>query len=95
MDHNMIVDGLKFMVLGMVTVYLFLMLMIFILKIEHKFVRKFFPFKISAQAPQQVPVIADENYINTDTNHKINSDDDLALIAAITAAIQHHKKQNG
>lgn len=85
MDHNVILDGLKFMVLGMVTVYLFLMLMIFVLRIEHKIVRKFFPSKIIPQAPQ--PVLNE--------NVTPSSSDDLALIAAITAAIQHHRNQNG
>ncbi|WP_331774094.1 OadG family protein [Sulfurospirillum sp. 1612] len=85
MDQNIIIDGLKFMVLGMVTVYLFLALMILVLRIEHKLVTKFFPNKANSPTPQPAPI----------KPQIVSSDNDLALVAAITAAIQHHKNQNG
>ncbi len=85
MDHNIIIDGLKFMVLGMVTVYLFLALMILIISVEHKLVTKFFPNKTNSPTPQPAPI----------KSQIVSTDSDLALVAAITAAIQHHKNQNG
>ncbi len=43
MDINLVAEGLKFMVLGMVTVFLFLILMVIVLKIQSSLIVKFFP----------------------------------------------------
>lgn len=43
MEINLVSEGLKFMVLGMVTVFLFLILMVIVLKIQSKIVMKYFP----------------------------------------------------
>ena len=45
MGENLVIEGLKFMVLGMTTVFLFLMLMILVLNIISKIVKKYFPHK--------------------------------------------------
>ncbi len=42
MDINLVTEGLKFMVLGMVTVFLFLILMVIVLKIQSSLILKFF-----------------------------------------------------
>lgn len=43
MDINLVSEGLKFMVLGMVTVFLFLILMVIVLKLQSKIIMKYFP----------------------------------------------------
>ena len=82
-DVNLVVEGLKFMVLGMTTVYLFLLLMIFVLNIISRIVHKYFPPKklSPVHARRASPVTP-----------KSNNDD--AVVAAIVASIQQFKKQN-
>ncbi|MBL0686795.1 MAG: OadG family protein [Sulfurospirillum sp.] len=46
MELNLVVEGLKFMVLGMVTVFLFLVLLVIVLHFQAKIINKFFPQKI-------------------------------------------------
>ncbi len=82
MDGSLIGEGLKFMVLGMVTVYVFLMVMILILNIESRIVQKYFPNK-----KLKVSKVATHG-------DNISSSDDKALVAVITAAIQQFKNQN-
>jgi len=79
MELNLISEGLKFMVLGMVTVFLFLILMVVILHFQAKIINKFFPQKAASisngsTAPQNA-----------------SKKDDKALVAAITAAITTFK----
>ena len=79
MEPNLITEGLKFMVLGMVTVFLFLTVMVFILNIQSRMARKFFPEKaVSSKS-------------NTVVTSQSPSRDNKALVAAITAAIQTFK----
>jgi len=76
MELNLVEEGLKFMVLGMVTVFLFLILMVIIFHYQAKLVNKFFPQK------------AVSNTSGRTTSSSVSSTkDDGALIAAITAAI--------
>jgi len=82
MGTNLIVEGLKFMVLGMTTVFLFLMLMILVMKIVSKIVNRYFPQK--KLAPIHIKKV---NPTLSQT-----SDDD-AIVAAITASIQQFRKQ--
>jgi oxaloacetate decarboxylase gamma subunit len=79
MELNLVAEGLKFMVLGMVTVFLFLILMVIVLHFQAKLLNKFFPAKAlptrgSANSTQSSP-----------------TKDNKALIAAITAAITTFK----
>jgi oxaloacetate decarboxylase gamma subunit len=82
MGANLVIEGLKFMVLGMTTVFLFLMLMILVLNIISKIVKKYFPSKklVYMRAVKQ-------------KNLRSLQKDDNALIAVITASIQEFKKQ--
>jgi len=80
MEVNLVVEGLKFMVLGMTTVFLFLMLMIFVLGIISKITNKYFPH--TKLTPARI------NKKNNTTTQN-----DGALVAAITASIQEFKKQ--
>jgi oxaloacetate decarboxylase gamma subunit len=80
MEINLVEEGLKFMVLGMVTVFLFLILLVIVLNFQAKIINKFFPQKVvlptkrTASSPQQPA-----------------SKNNKALIAAITAAITTFK----
>ncbi len=46
MEVNLVLESLKFMFLGMSVVFLFLILLVFVLKIQAKIVQKYFPEKI-------------------------------------------------
>ena len=81
MEPNLIAEGLKFMVLGMVTVFLFLTVMVFILNIQAKLTRKFLPEK----------AVSSKN--NSAVASQSPSGDNKALVAAITAAIQTFKSK--
>ncbi|PID47550.1 MAG: hypothetical protein CR967_03940 [Proteobacteria bacterium] len=78
MEMNLVSEGLKFMALGMVTVFLFLILMVIVLKIQSSIIAKFFTKPLV-----QVP--------NSSTQ---NTQDDTALVAVISAAITQFKNQN-
>ncbi len=82
METNLIVEGLKFMVLGMTMVYLFLMLMILVMKIISTIVNKYFPQKkiapVSIKRAQS-------------TECKTGNND--AIVAVIIASIQQFRKQ--
>ena len=76
METNLIMEGLKFMVLGMGTVFAFLTIMIIVVNIMSYVVNKFFP----------EPKASDE------TSSPANKTDNKKVVAAITAAITHHRQ---
>ncbi len=82
MDANLIFEAFKFMVLGMTTVFLFLILMVFVLKVQANIVNRYFLKKSETQSKQ----ISSKKVTNTQ--------DDTSLIVAITAAIAEFKKKN-
>lgn len=82
MELNLVAEGLKFMVLGMVTVFLFLILMVVILQFQAKLINKLFPEKAKT-TPSRTSLATSSA-----------KRDDNALVAAITAAIITHKKTN-
>ena len=80
---NLVVEALKFMALGMGVVFAFLIIMIFVLKLQANLIVKFFPEKpteVSEWKPQAV---------------QSSISDDKDVTAAITAAITHYNKQKG
>jgi oxaloacetate decarboxylase gamma subunit len=80
MDNIVLIEeGVKFLVLGMTTVYIFLYLMVIVLKIESKLVQKYFP---PAKKP---PSPAKKSQIKTSNEDEV--------VAAITAAITEHRKK--
>jgi len=82
-EVNLVQEALKFMVLGMTVVISFLVIMIFVLKLQTKIIAKYFPEKpkeVSEWKPQTV---------------QSSSTDDKDVTAAITAAIMHFNKQKG
>jgi len=82
MDYNLVAEGLKFMVLGMVTVFLFLIVMVYILNLQAKLVQKYFPQKEKKVAKPAV------------SGSAVSSEDDKAIVAAIAATLHRHRNQN-
>ncbi len=83
MEYNLVAEGLKFMVLGMVTVFLFLIVMVYILNLQSKLVQKYFP-----QKKKQVAKVANSGTVSS------SKKDDNLLVAVITAAVTQHRNQN-
>ncbi len=80
MEVNLVTEGLKFLVLGMTTVFLFLILMIYILKLQAFLIQKYFS--------------EDDNKNKTSPNvvPTPETDSNAELIAVITAAITDFRK---
>jgi len=75
MDTNLIVEGFKFMALGMGTVFMFLIVLIFMMNLMSTIIHKYFP----------------EPQVNLDAPAETKQDN-KKIIAAITAAISHHRQ---
>ena len=75
METNLILEGFKFMGLGMGTVFLFLIIMIVCMNIMSAVVHKFFP----------------EPHQSSDAKAAAKQDN-KKVVAAITAAIAHHRQ---
>ena len=75
-ETNLILEGFKFMGLGMGTVFLFLIVMIFSMSLMSKILNRFFP--------EVAPVL--------DNRPSSAKQDNKKTIAAITAAIKHHRE---
>jgi len=76
METNLVIEGFKFMGLGMGTVFAFLVIMIFSMNLMSKIIHKFFP---EPQADVNAPAVSQQK-------------DNKKIIAAITAAITHHRE---
>ena len=77
MDTNLVIEGFKFMALGMGTVFAFLVVMIVCMNIMSSVIHKFFP----------------EPQASVDTSSSTNTQqDNKKVVAAITAAIAHHRE---
>ena len=75
METNLIVEGFKFMGLGMGTVFAFLIIMIICMNIMSIIIHRFFPEPIPEINPSVAP-----------------KQDNKKVVAAITAAITHHRQ---
>lgn len=75
METNLVIEGIKFMVLGMGTVFVFLTIMIISMNIMSGIIHKFFP----------------EPQANTNATTS-SKKDNKKIVAAITAAIAHHRQ---
>ena len=80
MEINLIAESVKFMFLGMGVVFAFLTIMIFVLKAQGAILTKYFPV---------------ENKVTNITPKNTSSQTETAKIAAIIAAVQHHKNLKG
>ncbi len=75
METNLVIEGFKFMGLGMGTVFLFLMILIVMMNFMSVIVNRFFP----------EPKPVDTTAVKTQNNN-------TKVVAAITAAIKHHRE---
>lgn len=81
MEENLLIEAIKFMILGMGVVFAFLTIMVYAIKLQAVLINKFFPI-VEKQAIQKAqPQVAESN-----TAKKI---------AAISAVIQHHNNLKG
>ena len=76
MDTNLVVEGLKFMGLGMGAVFMFLSVLIYLMISMSKLIHKFFP---EVQPSPSSPRTSAQN-------------DQKKVVAAITAAIKFHRE---
>lgn len=81
MEANVVLEALKFMMLGMGVVFSFLVVMVYALKVQAVLINKFFPV---AEKPTVKKVQTNVVASNTATK-----------VAAISAAIQHHNNLKG
>ena len=79
MEVNLIVESLKFLVLGMSTVFMFLVLMVVVLELQAKIILKYFP-------PKEVSV--------HNSTQELSQKDNFTVVAAIAASIQSYKKKS-
>jgi len=77
MEVNLVAEGLKFMMLGMGIVFLFLVLMIIAMNVMSKIIHRYFP------EPQGTPKQSASSVPTGDMRKKV---------AAIAAAIHHHNQ---
>ena len=82
MEINLVAESIKFMFLGMGVVFAFLTIMIFVLKAQGAILTRFFPEK---EKVVNIVVPRSENANNIEA----------AKIAAVIAAVQHHKNLKG
>lgn len=80
METNLVSEALKFMILGMGIVFVFLIVMIYALKAQAKIIGKYFPTKEIPTPTKPTPTEAKK---------------ETAKMAAIVAAVQHHKNLKG
>jgi len=78
METNLVIEGLKFMVLGMGTVFVFLGVMIVCMNIMSYIIHKFFPEPQASATPS--------------SSSSSVQQDNKKIVAAITAAIKHHRE---
>ncbi len=78
METNLVIEGLKFMVLGMGTVLIFLVVLIALMNLQTKIIERFFPEPKGAPDTPSAPPSTPQK-------------DTKKIVAAISAAIMHHK----
>jgi len=77
METNLVAEALKFMVLGMSVVGMFLLVMIGLIKVQAKLIAKFFSEKKTVEQPKSTVV-------------NVQNSDKSKIVAAITGALLHH-----
>lgn len=80
MEINLIGETFKFLILGMSTVFLFLVLMVYVLEFQAKIIAKYFPQREEETIPQG------------NSKQKVSQNGNLAVVAAIAASIKSYKQ---
>ena len=78
MEINLVAESLKFMVLGMLIVFVFLAVMVELMKLQAKLINKYFPEKEAAATPA--------------ASSSPDTQDEARRVAAIVAAIAEFRK---
>ena len=78
MEINLVGEGLRFMVLGMLIVFVFLLVLVQLMKLQAVFINKFFPEK-APEVPEASNAVATQ-----ESEH----------VAAIVAAVTEFRKQS-
>ncbi len=78
-EVNLLLESIKFMILGMGVVYLFLGIMVVVVNVQAKIIAKYFP---DVETPVDVPT----------ASRVIESEDEAARVAAIIAAVTEFRK---
>ncbi len=81
MEIDLVSEGLKFMVLGMLIVFVFLVILVQVMKLQAKIISKYFPDKVVEAAP-----------VSTNAAHE--AEQEAHHVAAIVAAIKEFRKQS-
>ncbi|RUM67401.1 MAG: hypothetical protein DSZ06_01275 [Sulfurospirillum sp.] len=89
MEVNLVTESIKFMVLGMTTVYLFLILLIYVLKFQAFIIQKYFSKKSESKSLSKKTEPANLHLGVVD-----NQNDETMLVAAITTAIAEYRKNS-
>ena len=77
----MIGESIKFMIIGMSVVFLFLVIMVFVLEVQHRIINRLVENKVASK--------------DNDKKTGISSDTiDAKTTAVISAAVKHHVEQN-
>lgn len=71
MEIDLVGEGIKFMILGMLIVFTFLALLVEIMKLQAKIINKYFP--------EKVPEVISDSVDSTQESHHV-----AAIIAAVT-----------
>ena len=77
-ETSLVYESVKFMLLGMGIVYLFLIVMVFVMNIMSNIINKYFPEPHPADSVD---------------NSQTTKNDKAKVVAAITAAIMHHQNK--
>jgi len=77
MEYSLVGEGLKFMVLGMLIVFIFLVVLVQVMKLQAKIINKYFP--------EKEPVAP--------TPSTTDSDEESRRTAAIIAAVTEFRKK--
>jgi len=79
MEIDLVGESLKFMVLGMLIVFVFLYILVQVMKLQAKIINKFFPEKTPAPAP-----VSTGTTVNQNAEH----------VAAIIGAVAEFRKKS-
>jgi len=77
--QDLLLESVKYMILGMGIVYLLLLLIVFLTKLQSRIITKYFTNKASVEQVRNREV-------------KVNDNEDKAVVAVITAAISAYRK---
>ncbi len=80
MEINLIAETFKFLILGMSTVFMFLVLMVYVVEFQSKIIAKYFP------------QTKEEGIPRVKSTSKVSQNGNLALVAAIAASLKSYKQ---